>query len=399
MSHTDCTSPSGGNDGGADSTERLKPALQDKETVLVEDEVGLTSFGGEVCASLEVLPGIDKLSVIWRDLESRAEPTFFLSWHWIRTWLVESGLVDSSTPPLLMVARRGAETVGLGLLHVKRRRVGPFQSDKLFLHQTGDEHFDCIAIEFNDFLLDKSCQDDARTACLKELVRVRRARALRWREFHWAGAPTDVARSLSAVDFTVQLHRTAPSPCIDLGGLRSEGNDYLQVLSRNTRYNIRRSMRLYEDQWGPLSIGVAASIEEGVRWLAQLRQLHQAYWEAKHKPGAFKNPFFGQFLGKLIDGSSTRHVDLLRICAGDTPIGYLSNFVYAGCVMNYQSGFLYSSDGRYKPGLVSHALAVRHYVDTRPDVTEYSFLAGDAQYKRSLSTGGRQLNWYVIKPV
>lgn len=399
MSQSEDTGPSGGRyDGGAAPTAGLRSASQEVVSSRVEDEVGLDFSNGEVCASLEVLPGIDKLGVMWRDLEQRAERTFFLSWHWIQTWLVASGLMHSDAQPLLMVARRGAETVGLGLLHVKTNRIGPLRSERIFLHQAGDEYFDCIAIEFNDFLLDKGCQDEARIACLKELLRVHRARAIRWREFHWAGAPCDVARSLGAVDFPVQIYRSAPSPYVDLGVLRSEGRDYLEVLSRNTRYNTRRSMRLHEDRWGPLSIEVAASVEERVRWLEQLRQLHQAYWEAKHKPGAFKNPFFGQFLRKLIDGPSTQHVDLLRICAGDTPIGYLVNFVYAGCVMNYQSGFLYSSDGRYKPGLVSHALAVRHYVDTRPDVTEYSFLAGDAQYKRSLSTGTTQLNWYVIRP-
>lgn len=348
---------------------------------------------GEICASLEVLPRIDVLQAMWRDLERRSNATFFLSWDWIGTWLAESG-----AQPLLMVARRRSEIVGLGLLHLKTRRLGPVSFDKLFLHQAGDARFDCVAIEFNDFLLDNRCQDDARIACLTELLRVHRARAPRWRELHWAGAPSDLARALSAVDVRVQIYHTALSPCLDLELLRREGRDYLEVLSRNARYGIRRSMRLYQDQWGPLTITAAASIEDSVRWLEELRRLHQAHWEAKDKPGAFGTPFFGHFLRTLIAGPSKRHVDLLRICVGDQPIGYLCNFVYGGCVMNYQSGFLYGPDGRYKPGLVSHALAVRHYVDTRPDAQEYSFLAGDAQYKRSLSTTAKQLYWYVIRP-
>jgi CelD/BcsL family acetyltransferase involved in cellulose biosynthesis len=360
---------------------------------LLEDEISTAIAGGEICASLEVVPGMERLEAMWRDLEGRADITFFLSWDWIGTWLVESG-----AQPLLMVARRQSQIVALGLLQFKARRVGPIKFDSLFLHQSGEDDLDCIAIEFNDFLLDRGCQSEARLACVKELLRVRRAGALRWRELHWAGAPCDLVHALSVVDIRAQMYRTAPSPWLDIAMLRSEGTDYLEFLGRSTRYSIRRSMRLYEDQWGPLSISTAGSIEEGMRWLEELRKLHQAHWVAKGKLGAFGNPFFGRFLRKLIDRPSNQHVDLLRICAGDTPIGYLCNFVYGGSVMNYQSGFLYNPDGRYKPGLVSHVLAIWHYIEKRLDMREYSFLAGDAQYKRSLSTSAKQLNWYVISP-
>ena len=112
-----------------------------------------------------------------RDLEARADATFFLSWAWIGTWLELSGL-----QPLLMVARRGPDIVALGLLQVKSSWIGPIRLDKLYLHQAGDSHFDCITIEFNDFLLDGGCQDEARRACLKGLLKVRRDGALRWRE-------------------------------------------------------------------------------------------------------------------------------------------------------------------------------------------------------------------------
>ena len=53
---------------------------------------------------------------------------------------------------------------------------------------------------------------------------------------------------------------------------------------------------------------------------------------------------------------------MLRITAGGRIIGYLYNFVHAGHVYNYQSGFAYEDDPVVKPGFVSHYLAIEHYL-------------------------------------
>jgi hypothetical protein len=184
---------------------------------------------------------------------------------------------------------------------------------------------------------------------------------------------------------------------VNLDLLRNNGRDLLEYLSRGTRYGIRRSIRLYE-QWGPLCIVRASSGQEGLVWLDELRRLHQDRWTTKGKIGAFGHPFFGKFDRSIVERSKSDRWDLLKITAGETPIGYLVNLSYNGITMNYQSGFRYESNNRYKPGLVSHILAVRYLLANRPDIKAYSFLAGGAQYKHSLSTSREQLNWYNIKP-
>jgi CelD/BcsL family acetyltransferase involved in cellulose biosynthesis len=57
----------------------------------------------------------------------------------------------------------------------------------------------------------------------------------------------------------------------------------------------------------------------------------------------------------------------------------------------YQSGLQYDADGHLKPGLISHYCAIQHYLSA--GFSDYDFLAGDSQYKRSLSTGSRTLVW------
>ena len=88
------------------------------------------------------------------------------------------------------------------------------------------------------------------------------------------------------------------------------------------------------------------------------------------------------------------HVDLVRVRFGETVVGVLYNLRLRGYVSFYQSGLVYSNDNRCKPGLVTHALTIEHYLTG--DTIEYDFLAGDPstlRYKQSLAHESRQLVW------
>ena len=83
-----------------------------------------------------------------------------------------------------------------------------------------------------------------------------------------------------------------------------------------------------------------------------LSDFHRSRWGRK---GAFANPGFRPFHEELIArGIPAGAVRISRTLVGDQTVGVVYNFVHNGSVLNYQSGFLYESDGRLKPGLVSH---------------------------------------------
>jgi len=114
--------------------------------------------------ALEALPTKDRLQAWWRDLEARADLTFFTSWSWIGAWL------DVLPPGLqshLLVARQDGDIVGLGIL-VKGRahlmRTMPVMCWRL--HATGVREIDDLTIEYNGFLLDRRCANDAEQAML-----------------------------------------------------------------------------------------------------------------------------------------------------------------------------------------------------------------------------------------
>jgi CelD/BcsL family acetyltransferase involved in cellulose biosynthesis len=123
-----------------------------------------------------------------------------------------------------------------------------------------------------------------------------------------------------------------------------------------------------------------------------MANLHQQRWG---RAGAFANPAFRPFHEDLIArGVADGIVRISRTMAVEQTIGVLYNFVHDGLVLNYQSGFLYESDNRLKPGLVSLVLSVEDAI-ARGE-RGYDFMAGAAGHKNRLGNAERPLNWLVV---
>ncbi len=327
----------------------------------------------------------------WIDLQSRATHSFFTSWGWMRCWL--SNLPEQIRPMVLM-ARRDDHVVGLAVLgrrSQRRRKIVRF--DGLFLNETGDEDVDHLTIEHNGILADSSDEIGIHRECVRFLL----DESPEWDEVSFSGVDaSNVMNSvLSEPPAGVQRRVAKESPCIsvNLSKLRESNAEYLSVLSGNTRQQIRRAMRLYEES-GTLSVDVASTMTDAAEFFDELKSLHQAYWTAKGQPGAFGSEFCDRFHRTLIaDRFPHGEIQLLRIRAGEHVLGMLYHFLYQGRVYCYQSGFTYDNDSRRKPGLVSHALAIRYNQEQGAAV--YDFLAGDSQYKSSLGTDTEPMNWIV----
>jgi CelD/BcsL family acetyltransferase involved in cellulose biosynthesis len=129
----------------------------------------------------------------------------------------------------------------------------------------------------------------------------------------------------------------------------------------------------------------AASVDEALAMLDRLKALHQTTWRRRGRPGCFAAPAFEAFHRDLIR-DRFRHGEIRLLCtsAGGRPIGYLYNFAQGDRIYAYQSGFDYQADGRLKPGLVSHALAIEQALCDGFAV--YDFMAGDNRLKASFAS-------------
>ncbi len=326
----------------------------------------------------------------WRELEARADGSFFQTWSWVGCLGPER-----YDDPMLLEAWRDGRTVALGLFN--RHRGWPF--DTLWLHETGDPSWDTVFIEHNGLLTEAGAAGadlSLLTTCLAEARLAALPGSRIGRRLILSGVDAAHLRAAAATGAVSRL-TTRVAPALDLAALRRDGLGHEGVLSANTRAQLRRSLRAYA-ALGALGIRRAADTAEAHRFLDALAGLHQATWQRRGRAGAFADPHFARFHHALIDRASpSGEVELWRVNAGAVAIGYLYNFQHRGRVLAYQSGFDYVvADRRAKPGLTCHHLAIEQGLAEGRQC--YDFLAGDDRYKRSLSNSAATLHWLTIGP-
>jgi CelD/BcsL family acetyltransferase involved in cellulose biosynthesis len=338
---------------------------------------------------LTPLEDLAQLEREWRELEARADIDFYMSWGWIGTLLRRSGL-----RPIILRAVDNGKLVALGFLCANREtRHGWLKSRKLYLNETGEREIDILCIEHNGFLCDRTYGTELHARCIDYVLSSDEAMRILgpWDEWRFTGIDETCLKLLEATGLRVHLHSVKQSGVIDLNALRQNNQDYLGTLSSNTRYQIRRALKLYGER-GPVALTAAKTRDEFAQYFDSLRNLHQKYWIARGDRGAFGYKFLNDFHEEIaLTRGPLGEVELLRIAAGDFEIGYLYNFTYRGLVGAYLSGFAYEDDSKLKPGLVSHYLAIEHHLKGNAGI--YDLLAGDMQYKRSLATSTPPMYW------
>jgi CelD/BcsL family acetyltransferase involved in cellulose biosynthesis len=325
------------------------------------------------CEEASIEP--DALAGEWRDLEQWAGNTVFLSWQWIGVWLS----VFKPEARLLRV-RHGNRIVGLGVVaRSVERRHGLLFSRCLYLHQTGRESEDQIWIEYNGFLSGRGYESAVAVACLEYL----KTRELDWDEFVIGAADENYVQSLSkAAGLFSHVRWEAPCFGIDLSSLRCSEQSYLDSLSGNSRHQIRRSLRLYE-QIGEVQLERPKTLEEAELVWESIAPYHLARWGDKTGESGFANPDFVRFHQSFIRTNwKIGGVDLIVLKAGDEVIAIFYNFLYRNRVYFYLAGIRSESDNRLKPGMLGHALCVEDYLDRGFDF--YDFMGGEERYKRQL---------------
>lgn len=337
---------------------------------------------GLLTVTRELAAGSDSLRDDWLDLEGRASPTVFLSWQWLGHWL-------HVYQPLAWVLRvkDGDRLIGLGLVvETDERRHGVMKSRCLRLHQTGHKLLDQIWIEYNGFLAERGQEDAVAEACLRYLCNSMQD----WDEFVIGAIDAEEADFYASIT-GLHKHLRWEAPCfgVDLDHLRRTGGRYLDTLSRNTRHQINRCHRLYQQQ-GEVRLIRPDSVEEALAVFDRIAPRHLERWGSGPDQSGFANPDFVRFHRELIrsqwpDGG----VDLVSLMAGDEEIASFYNLVYNQVVYFYLGGIEAETDNRLKPGLLGHSLCIEDY--RHHGFHYYDFMGGDERYKSNLGSLHRHL--------
>ncbi|MGV6800376.1 MAG: GNAT family N-acetyltransferase [bacterium] len=312
----------------------------------------------------------------WRDLYKQvAEPAFFLHPAWIENLIA---VTTQGTTFYTIKAEAGQKTFLLGLIgkRIIRGRP-PIGLTEARLNESANPAVDTIYIEYNDFLLADDAPPELRYSACLHLIDMIKVDRFVFRNVR-AEMKEALERAASSSQWKLNVIQHGFSWACHLSNLRQEDKEITTILSKNTRSQLNRARKLYE-QAGTLSVR-AVSGNTPSAWQLLL-ELHEKTWQSRGQAGAFANANMLKF-HRLLREAIPQHTELFEVRVGGAPIGMLYNFLQGKTVLNYQSGFSYNQDNRLKPGLLTHILAMQHYMEQGYEI--YDMLLGDQRYKKSL---------------
>lgn len=335
----------------------------------------------ECRVELENQPSRHEVETLWRELEENSDCHFFLSWHWISAWL-KSVAGDVR----LLKIYVGTDLIAMGFISmpVARRVLRFFRSRQISLNETGEALRDQQWIEYNGLIAAEKHRAVATRAAVRHLLEADSG----WDEL-LIGVIPDSEAKLYVDSFQLRSHVKweSVSHAIQLDGIDSM-QTYLRRLSKNTRYQISKSVRLYQSS-GDILVKSAKTPDEAKQMLRELAPHHIARWGSGFQESGFANQYFVEFHEALIDASfNAGSIDVLRITAGTELVGYFYNLLYRGRVYFYLSALPSVSDNKLRPGLVGHSLLVEHYASRGFSV--YDLMGGGESYKDRMATRGER---------
>ena len=327
-----------------------------------------------------------QVAAVWADLAAQSPyTTFFIAPEWVKSWLEVFG---SSLKVEILVFRGSGQAVGACLLVRRTISRGPFPVRCVFLNTAGENPGDSPCIEFNDLLCLEGWEKEIARALVAHISK--RGWDEIWMNGFCQGPPLD---ALIEACGGMTLERTVHANFYDdLKRLRESGATYESALGSKDRARLRQNVRAY----GETEVAVPSEYKGAVTVFEELAELHTTSWQDRSEAGAFASAMFRAFHLTLIRRAIDGGIQLARVTSATGPIGVLYNMVYRGKVYFYQSGLVYSSNKRVRPGFVTLARTI-HYCLERPELEQFHFMPGSDHYKEPMSTNRQELEWIVVQ--
>lgn len=312
----------------------------------------------------------------WQMLFAKAKaPSPFISWAWL-------SLTIELAPHQWWLQRclMGDRLVGLAIWFETTKGF----RRQLWLHKTGVDERDRIWIEHNDLLV----EDGPHAALIQQsmLDFLLSQRTLKVDEYHIHMSvylPSIVQQQLCG-QRAWWWRETLASP----GFVMSLSESLEQAFSKNTRYQLRRTEQEL-DQRG--EVQVRERLDKS-SFLSEFAAAHQQQWQAEPWGSAFTNPYFSAFHQQFAQTEACRMLEML-VAGHVVARGYY--MVEGTTVFFYASALQADSNPKVKVGYLFHWLAMQYFA--KQGFKKYDFMAGDMQYKRSLSTEQYAMTSVVIE--
>lgn len=339
---------------------------------------GETQLTHRLRGTFKPIAALSGLEAQWRALEEQSACSFFQSWSWIGAWLQLIGVREGLR---IYQCYKDDNLIALGIVSqdmIRRRHL--FRSQVVSINEVNNPDLNMF-IEYNGLLTLNGCEAEALQQLIGDLDECDPS----WDELNITNIPQQTYLGLRLERLNLQpIHDSQSTPWIASLENAAELDAIINRLSRNRRWQIRRSIKEYEKE-GPLRIEAATTVEEALNYFRLLGILHTERWNRVGLKGSFAKPNWVLFHQSLIASAFNRgEIQLLRIRCGSRDIGYIYNFLWRDSVLMVQSGFVSEQRNVFRPGYISHIMAMQ--LNAQRGAALYDFMIGDAEYKQVLAT-------------
>lgn len=331
-----------------------------------------------VVGTLEELGG---LSDQWsRLLAETSSNRIFLTWEWLYTWARH--YLGKSRLFVLVVCEED-RVVGIAPLLIRRTReygVPLRRVEFLGTEEVCSSYLDVIA------------KDDKRKQVLAEIYGYLYADAKGlWDVLCLAEIPAE-SPTVDILYETVQekgkVIEIVGQTCCPLITLTGSEEDFLNGISANARYNLRRKRARLEKQ-GQVAYDRASLTGDVQKDMDAFIQLHRMRWEHKGDGGSFKSRRFSEFHKEVVDVFSRRGWVRLDFLALDgEKVAGIYGYSYNGRYYFYLPGLNPHIAPEASPGTLLLFECVGRAI--RDGCKEFDLLRGPADYKMAWADGLRR---------
>jgi len=325
---------------------------------------------------------LEALAPEWNGLlQASCADTIFLTWEYISAWL--DAVAPRAELHVLTVRNESGELVG----------IAPFYRRRILLRSVLTYRCLCILgdhggpAEYLDLIVHRDHEQPVLDTLAAALTCSRDWDCM-WirRVAGWTGAPERLGRLVRAAGLHV-WRRDVSFSAIELP---SALDQYLQLLSSKTRYQVRRGAKQLNES-GEVTFEHCRSLKQLPGFIDDLERLHQKHWESVDEMGGFRrNPSFREFVQTIcLRAIDKGWVEFTRVRVNDISVAVQFGFTYRGTFSAIQEGF----DPDFKKvtegiGNVLRCRTIQESIDA--GLTCYDFLGGESWHKHRWGAQLRQ---------
>ena len=290
---------------------------------------------------------------------------------WLGNWLR-----IALTKPDLFILLENTKPVGFCFFTIKRIKRYGISWKAAYLNQSGEPSIDQIWVENNRFFCPEHYQLEFLRLISDTLFT------------HYSVSEMLISLTDQRLTFDSISNNSALYSSDDNLSYVKKLNDFTSVddilftLSKNSRYQLRRSIKRLKEHVGEIQLSLPQTRAEQDSFFNQMSSLHIARWGKTNEGSGFNNGKFVSFHKMMLTTSETAVI--VKLHATNVDLGYAYFITQNNTAYFYCSAITHSPElTPFKVGHILHLYCMQYFASL--GYHTYDFLAGDYRYKQSLS--------------